>query len=110
MLTGERMAMGWFMAACGTTLPLILYGQPDGFVITYTGKILRVEDGEQETEAGQFIFYRLLRGLALDYRLSLFEVCDAQRELLHDAYAAGLPTLSCDPAPAMISNKHGWGW
>jgi hypothetical protein len=80
--------MGWFEITCGTTLPLAPYDEPDNFVVTYIGKILRVEEGEQTTEAGHFTLYRVLRGLALDYQQSLFEVSDAHSQLLHDAYAA----------------------
>src|SRR5262249_57565389 len=88
LLTWGGPVMGWFEITCGTTLPLAPYDQPDHFVVTYTGKVVHVEDGEQETEAGHFTLYRLLRGLALDYRQNLFEVCDAHSRLLHDAYAA----------------------
>jgi hypothetical protein len=80
--------MGWFEVTCNTTVPLAPYDQPDNFVVTYTGKVVHVEEGEQETEAGHFTLYRVLRGLALDYRQNLFEVCDAHSQLLHDTYAA----------------------
>src|SRR5262249_62221738 len=80
--------MGWFEITCGTTLPLAPYDQPDNFVVTYTGKVVQVEEGEQEAEAGHFTLYRVLRGLALDYQQDLFEVCDAHSHLPHDTYAA----------------------
>ena len=57
-----------FEVTCGTTLPLAPYDQADNFVVPYTGQVLRVEDGEQETEADHFTLYRVLRGLARAYR------------------------------------------
>src|SRR5262249_60542399 len=92
--------MGWFEITCGTTLPLAPYDQPDNFVVTYTGKVVHVEEGEQETEAGHFTLYRILRGLALDYRQNLFEVYDAHSQLLHDAYA-----VLCNPETSDLKRR-----
>jgi hypothetical protein len=79
--------MGWFEITCETAVPLAPYDEPDDFVVTYAGKVIRVDD-EQEAEAGRFTLYRVQVSLAWDYRQSLFEVCDAHSRLLHDAYAA----------------------
>jgi hypothetical protein len=81
--------MGWFEVTCETVIPLAAYDGPDHFVVTYKGEVYCVEDdGGGEEKAGEYTLYRVQRGLALDYRQSLFEVFDAHSADLHEAYAA----------------------
>jgi hypothetical protein len=54
--------MGWFEITCDTTIPLAAYGEPDDFVVAYAGKVVRLDDGDQESEAGRFTLYRVQVG------------------------------------------------
>ena len=75
--------MGRFDILCETCLPLCSYDEPDDFVVPYTATIRH--DGET---IGEVVLYKVLLGLALNYRQNSCEVFDAHSAELLDVYEA----------------------
>jgi hypothetical protein len=63
-------------------------GEPDRFISEYKGVIRCTRDDGRIFKVGRVKAYRIHADLAFDDGESLFDVCDAHSQQLHDVYAA----------------------
>jgi hypothetical protein len=68
-------------------------GEPDDFITCHSGFVRRIRDGDGKAfKVGMVRAYRIHAGLAREAGQSLFDVCDAHSQEMHEVYAA-----LCDP-------------
>jgi hypothetical protein len=85
---GEGSLMGWFEVTCQTAVPVSSYDEPDDFAVTYTGEVLRRDEDNLVTTAGEYMLHRVLRGRAINHGEDMYEVCDAHSQELHEVCSA----------------------
>jgi hypothetical protein len=81
--------MAYFDVVLQTEASLHPYAEPSDFITEYTGllRYQRNHDG-RIFRIGKVHAYRVHAALATDHGESLFDVCDAHSQELHDVYAA----------------------
>jgi hypothetical protein len=81
--------MGHFDLILQTGTSLHAYGEPDEFTAEYTVVIRHTRDRDGKAfRVGKLHAYRVHAELALNHGESLFDVCDAHSQGLHNLYAA----------------------
>jgi hypothetical protein len=81
--------MAFFDIVLRTSGSLHPGGGPDDFISTHTGVIRCTRDHDDKVfRVGRVKAYRIHAGLAREAGESVFEVCDAHSQEMHDVYAA----------------------
>src|SRR6516165_8049760 len=81
--------MAYFDIVLQTEASLHPYAEPSDFVTEYTGLLRYQRDRDGRVfHMGKAHAYRIHAALATDHGESLFDVCDAHSQELHDVYAA----------------------
>jgi hypothetical protein len=62
-------------------------GEPENFISTHTG-VIRCTRNDKVSRVGRLQAYRIHAGLAREAGESIFDVCDAHSQDLHEVYAA----------------------
>src|SRR5262245_17266228 len=81
--------MGYFDVLVHTQTSLHPYLEPSDFITEYTGTVRYQRDRDGRLfRIGKVHAYRVQAALAAEHGESVFDVCDAHSQELHDVYAA----------------------
>jgi hypothetical protein len=99
--------MAFFDLVLQTSGSLHPGGEPDDFIAEYTGLVRCTRDRDGQTfKAGKVKAYRIHAELAREAGESLFEVCDAHSQGLHEVYAALFDPATDDLKEAVRDQVH----